>query len=197
MPLLWAATTAALLVVALLGAAFPVHADVRRFTPVPAKSEVSFAASYPFGNFTGRTQDITGEVHANLLDLRSGVTGVVRVKAASLRTGDDGRDRDMRRTLAADRYPEIRFTVERIEASFPSVADRSDVLVTINGLMSIRGVERAMIFPGRARVRDDKLWVRGEAELRMSDFGVRPPSRFFLDVKDTVLVSFDLTLAPD
>ncbi len=193
----WAATAAALLLVALLSATSLGLADLRRFTPVPAKSEVSFAASYPWGNFTGRTQDIAGEFQANPLDLRAGVTGVLRVKAAALRTGDDGRDRDMRRTLAVERFPEIRFTVERIEASFPSVADRSDVLLTINGLMSIRGVERAMVFPGRARIRDEKLWVRGEGELKMSAFGIRPPSRFFFDVKDTLLVSFDLTLAPD
>ena len=54
-----------------------------------------------------------------------------------------------------------------------------------------------MAFPGRARLRDDKLWVRGEGQLRMSHFGMKPPSRFFFDVKDTLLVSFDVTLAPD
>jgi hypothetical protein len=63
--------------------------------------------------------------------------------------------------------------------------------------MSIRGVERAMAFPGRARLRDDKLWVRGEGTLQMSHFGIKPPSRFFFDVKDTLLVSFDVTLSPD
>ena len=103
----------------------------------------------------------------------------------------------MYRLLAVDRHPEIQFTIERIEASFPSTTDRADVLLTITGLMSIRGVERAMAFPGRARLRDDKLWVRGEGPLRMSHFGMKAPSRFFLDVKDTLLVSFDVTLAPD
>ena len=163
----------------------------------PAKSEVSFTASFPLGDFTGRTQDIAGEFRADPADLRSGVTGVLRIKAYGIRTGDDGRDREMYRLLAVDRHPEIQFTIERIEASFPSTTDRADVLLTITGLMSIRGVERAMAFPGRARLRDDKLWVRGEGPLRMSHFGMKAPSRFFFDVKDTLLVSFDVTLAPD
>jgi len=30
-----------------------------------------------------------------------------------------------------------------------------------------------------------------------SHFGIKPPSRFFFDVKDTLLVSFDVTLSPD
>jgi polyisoprenoid-binding protein YceI len=172
-------------------------ADLRRFTPVAGKSEVSFTASFPLGDFTGRTQDIAGEFRANPADLRSGVTGMLRIKAFGIGTGDEGRDREMYRLLAVDRYPEIQFTIERIEASFPSTTDRADVLLTITGPMSIRGVERAMTFPGRARLRDDKLWVRGEGPLQMSRFGMKPPSRFFFDVKDTLLVSFDITLAPD
>ena len=192
----WAAA-AAIGFVALLPGASPTRADVRRFTPVAAKSEVTFTASFPLGDFTGRTQDIAGEFRADPADLRSGVTGMLRIKAYRIRTGDEGRDREMYRFLAVDHHPEIQFTIERIEASFPSTTDRSDVLLTITGVMSIRGVERAMAFPGRARLREDKLWVRGEGQLRMSHFGMKAPSRFFFDVKDTLLVSFDVTLAQD
>lgn len=182
---------------AICTAAAEVRADARRYIPVPAKSEVYFSATFPMGNFSGRTSDIEGEFLADPNDLRAGITGALRVKAYSMRTGDSGRDRDMYRALAVDRFPEIRFTIERVEASFGSVADRTDVLLTIVGLMSIRGEERAMTFPGRVRLRDGRLWVRGEAELRMSQFGIKPPSRFFVSVKDVVLVSFDVTLAPE
>jgi len=103
----------------------------------------------------------------------------------------------MFKTLAIDQYPDIRFTVLKVEASFPSVTDRADVLLTVSGTMTIRGVERLMAFPARVRLRDEKLWVRGEGELKMTDFGIRPPSRLFLEVKDTVVVSFDLLLAQD
>ena len=180
---------------ALLVLTAPARAEPRRWMPVPGKSEVAFTASFPLGNFTGRTQDVTGEFRADPGDLRSGVTGGLRIAAAKLGTGDEARDRALRKTLATERYPEIRFTIERIEASFPSMTDRADVLLTISGRLLIRGVDRPTIFPGRARVRDDKLWVRGETELRMSDFGIRPPTRLFLGVKDSVLAGFDVTLA--
>src|SRR5688572_1465096 len=192
----WAAA-AVIGLLAVLAGSPSAGAEVRRFRPVAAKSEVSFTASFPLGDFTGRTQDITGEFRADPADLRSGVAGMLRIKAYGIRTGDDGRDREMYRLLAVDRHPEIHFTIERIEASFPSTTERADVLLTITGLMSIRGVERAMAFPARARLRDDKLWVRGEGQLRMSQFGITPPSRFLFDVKDTLLVSFDVTLAPE
>ncbi len=175
----------------------PAGGEPNRWMTVAGKSQVSFDASFPLGNFTGRTGDLGGEFRADQADLRQGVTGVLRVSPATLRTGVEGRDRDMRKALAVERYPEIRFTLGHVEASFPSVTDRSDVLLTISGRMLIRGVERPMAFPGRVRRRDDALWVRGESELKMSDFGIKPPKKFFLQVADGVRVSFDLLLVPE
>jgi len=190
-------TKVGIALLALIALVAPARADLRRWAPIPGKSEVAFTAAFPLGNFTGRTQEVTGELRVDPADLRQGVTGLVRVKPGGLRTGDEVRDREMYKALAVDRYPDIQFTVVQVEASFPSTTDRADVLLTISGLMFIRGVERPMTFPGRVRLRDDKLWVRGEAELKMSEFGIKPPTRFFLNVKETVLVSFDLLLADD
>jgi len=175
----------------------PADGEPKRWITVPGKSRVSFDASFPLGNFTGRTEDVGGKFHADPADLRQGVTGALRVDAATLRTGVESRDRDMWNALAVERYPDIRFSVERVEASFPSVTDRSDVLLTISGRMLIRGVERPMAFPGRVRRRDDGLWVRGESELKMSDFGITPPKKFFLQVADAVLLSFDVQLVEE
>jgi polyisoprenoid-binding protein YceI len=175
-------------------AATQARADAKRWTTVAGKSQVSFDASFPLGDFVGRAEDVAGEFWGDPTDLRLGVTGALRVKATALRTGVDGRDRDMWRAISAERYPEIRFTVQRVDPSFPSATDRSDVLLTISGLMQVHGVERAMVFPGRVRFRDDRLWVRGETRLNMRDFGIDPPRRLFLRVADSVLVSFDLLL---
>lgn len=180
---------------ALLVLAPPAHAAPRRLAPVPGRSEVTFTASHPLGSFTGRTQEITGEFHADPADLRAGVTGFLSITSTGLTTGNEGRDRDMRKALSTERFPEVRFTIDRLEASFPSTTDRADVLLTITGVMLIRGVERPVVFPGRVRLRDDKLWVRGETEIRMSDFGIGRLTYLFLEVKDAVLVSFDVTLA--
>ena len=168
--------------------------EPRRWVTVASKSEVSFAATHALGNFTGRTESVTGVFRADPEDLRRSVSGSLQVNAATLKTGDDGRDRDMWKLLAVEKYSEIRFTVERVEPSFPSVADRSDVLVRITGQMLIRGVERQLVFAGRVRRRSNGLWVRGETEIKISDFGISPPSRWFLQVGDAVLVGFDLQL---
>ncbi len=189
MPLrIWVAGLALLLAVA------SADAEPRRWVPSPGKAQVWFTASFPLGDFTGRTEDVKGEFQADPADLRQGVTGTLQVVAASLRTGIDGRDRDMRRALDVDGHREIRFVVQSIESSFASVTDAADVLLTIKGIMVVRGVERPMAFPGRLRARGEHLWVRGETTLRMTEFGITPPKRLFLAVRDEVAVAFDVTL---
>jgi polyisoprenoid-binding protein YceI len=189
--------TALLALATLAALAAPAAAGAKHWTTVPGKSQVAFDASFVLGDFAGSSADVTGEFLADPADLRQGVAGVLRVNPGALRTGVSGRDLDMRRALAVMQYPEIRFTVVRVEPSFPSVTDRSDVLLTISGLVFIHGVERPMAFPGRVRLRDDRLWVRGEGRLKMSDFGIKPPRRFFFEVADRVGVSFDIVLAAE
>jgi polyisoprenoid-binding protein YceI len=169
--------------------------ESRRWTTVRGQSSVSFDASFALGDFSGRTEEVQGEFTGDPSDLRHAVSGTVRIKAATLRTGVSGRDRDMWRSLRVDRYPEIRFTINRVEASYPSVTDRSDVLLTVSGVMAIGGIEHAMVFPGRVRLRDGRLWVRGERSLTMSDFAIKAPRRLFFRVSDAVMVRFELLLS--
>ena len=180
----------------LLLAAASAQAEPRRWTPAAGKSQVWLSASFPLGDFTGRTEDLGGEFHADPADLRHAGTGRLLVNDTALRTGMDGRDRDMWKALDVQAHPEIRFVVQAVEPSFNSITETADVLLAIKGLMAIRGVERAMTVPGRVRFRSDRLWVRGESRLRMTDFGITPPRRLFLTVRDEVGVAFDVTLEP-
>lgn len=186
----------AALLLALVSVAPGAEAQPKSYGVVAGKSQVRFEASYPLGDFSGTTEDVTGELRLDSANVSQGVSGSVTVNPARLRTGSDGRDRDLRRTLETDRYPEIRFRVEEVLASFPALAERTDVTLKISGVMLIRGVERAMTWTGRARIEEGKLWVRGESELKLTDFGITPPKKFFLAVGDGVRASFDLRLAP-
>ena len=155
-----------------------------------------FEARYPLGDFVGATEKVTGEFRINPDNVTRGVSGSVTVNPADLKTGIEWRDRDLRKALETEKYPEIRFTVEEVQASFPSLAERADIAVTIKGVMVIRRVERPMTWTGRARIDEGKLWVRGEAELKMTDFGITPPRKFFMAVGEGVRLGFDLRLTP-
>jgi polyisoprenoid-binding protein YceI len=169
-------------------------AEPARWAPVALKSFVAFDAGHPLGNFSGRAEQLGGEVTVDPSDLKHGARGHVAVAVKGLATGMNGRDRDLRRTLEADRHPDIRYTIDRIEPSFDSLSERSDVTLTVRGIMTIRGVDQPVTFAARARRQGDRLWVRGESSLRLTDFGVSPPRRFLLSVRNDVTIRFDLLL---
>lgn len=189
------AATLVWLVLAGLGAS-PAFAEPARWVTVSGQSLVSFDAIFPPANFSGFGRDLSGEFEADATDLNLGVSGRLTVQVSGISTGTEGRDKEMWKSLAADRYKAMSFVIQTVDApSFPpSVAEHTDTLLTIQGRLSIAGVERVKRFSGRVRLQQGRLWVRGESRFKMSDFGIKPPQYLLLGVKDEVGVGFDLLL---
>jgi len=174
----------------------PALAEPARWLPVRGQSLVSFDAVFPPADFSGFGRDLSGEFEADAADLTQGVSGHLTVQVYGISTGNEGRDKEMWKSLAADRHPTMYFVIQTVDApSFPpGVAEHTDTLLTIQGRLSIAGVERVKRFSGRVRLKQGRLWVRGETRFKMSDFGVKPPQYLLLWVKDEVGVGFDLLL---
>ena len=97
--------------------------------------------------------------------------------------------------LDATRFPEIRFTADRLVAS----ADKTEELQgTVFGKLSLHGVTRPMDFPVRVWRRGDARVVLGKVSFNQSDFGISPLSKAggAIAVEDRVLVDFALRLQP-
>jgi polyisoprenoid-binding protein YceI len=69
------------------------------------------------------------------------------------------------------------------------------VLLTLHGILSMRGTERPVSFMGRVRLRQGTLWVRGENRIRPADFGIPPLRSWLISMKEHVLATFDLVLS--
>jgi polyisoprenoid-binding protein YceI len=187
------------LCVLVAGAAFPslARADTQRFTVESAKSRVSFDAYHPWtiGVFSAASEGPTGEFEIDISDLRQPVKGGLTVSAAGFRSGDKGRDKDIRQALDVDHHPEIQYRIDKMDSSFPSLAENNDVILTIHGVLSVKGVERPTTFAGRIRLRaGGALWIRGESWLKPRDWGVPLIRSWLVSMKDSVLAIFDLTL---
>jgi len=97
--------------------------------------------------------------------------------------------------LDATRFPEIRFTADRLVAS----ADKSEEFQgTVFGKLSLHGVSRPLEFPVRVWRRGDARVVLGKVSFNQSDFGISPLSKAggAIAVEDRVLVDFALRLQP-
>jgi polyisoprenoid-binding protein YceI len=174
----------------------PALAEPPRWVTVPGRCFVSVDIEFPPGGFSGFGRELSGEFGANPWNLNDGVDGHLTFRVASLSTGVEARDKEMLKALAAERYPTMAFVIQTVTASFGSVIEHSDVLLTIQGRLTIAGVDRVKRFSGRVRLKDQRLWVRGETRFKMSDFGIKPPKYLLLSVKDEVGVGFDLLLDP-
>jgi polyisoprenoid-binding protein YceI len=182
-------------VLAGIGSAEPGAAEMQRFIVAEGKSWVGFDAFHPLGNFSVSSEVPTGEFELDISNLKQPIQGSLRVPAWSLRSGEKGRDQDLRAAVDAEHHPEIRYRLEKVESSFPTLAENNDVLLTIHGLLSVRGIERSAIFSGRMRLRPGgALWVRGESWLRPTEFGAPLLRSWLISMKDGVLATFDLTL---
>lgn len=157
---------------------------------VPERSEVAFDATWPFGDFTGTTKDIKGEVRFDPEDLTKPVTAKVEVNPSTLNTGISGRDKDLRDSMEVERFPSIQFVSKEIRAGSLSPLDQVEIPVVISGLMTIHGVERPVEFSGKARLQEGLLHVEGATALKMTDYGIKPPAMLFLRVGDEVKVRF-------
>jgi len=176
----------------------PISADAepKSYAVIAGKSRATFDATYPLGDFSGATEAVTGQLRLDPANIPLGVTGSVTANPTGLRTDNARRDSDLRKTLETDRYGEVRFNAEEVKSSFPSLAEHTDVILRISGVLRIRGVERPTTWTARARLEGGMIWVRGETNLKLTDFGITPPKRFFLTVGDGVRAGFDLRLAP-
>jgi polyisoprenoid-binding protein YceI len=186
----------ALLTVALCGVPLSgsAIAETERWVLESGKSRVGFDAFHVLGNFSGASETPTGEVELDTEDLKKPIKGGLTVPVASLRTGKAGRDKDLRRALDGEHHPEIRYRIDKVESSFASLTDNTDVLLTLHGVLTMRGTERPVSFTGRIRLRQGTLWVRGENRMRPADFGIPPLRSWLVSMKEYVLATFDLVL---
>ena len=119
------------------------------------------------------------------------------IPIAGFHCGNAVMERDMRQALRAGRYPSIEFRFEELRGVIEHDIDRNEYGVTVAGELIMAGVRREIELPVIAqRVGRDRFRIRAAMPLRMTDFGVKPPTALFGIVKahDDLVVRFDLTM---
>ncbi len=108
----------------------------------------------------------------------------VSIPVASLEgSGGRGMDRVMRSTLDADNHPDIVFALTLLQrAETGPDEDETDaatppesLAVEAQGELTVAGQTRTVIVRGTLATTEDGLTIEGQADLRMTDFGLEPP----------------------
>lgn len=122
------------------------------------------------------------------------------IPVSSLRCGNRTMERDMSAALRADRFPTILFRLTGLESGIEHDIDAHDYRIRIAGQLTLSGVSRRIDITIRAaRIASDRFRIDAEMPLRMTDFGITPPTALFglVKAKDALTVRFELVLQAD
>jgi hypothetical protein len=146
------------------------------------------------GSFDARVAAASpGAVAAVLAGQKAVTTVEVRVPARQLDCANGTMNEHMLKSLKADEHPEISFRLSSYELSRVGDASR----VKLNGTLNLGGTQKPISFEADAReAAGGALQVRGTHEIRMTEFGLKPPTLMMgtLKVNERVKVHFDLVL---
>lgn len=126
----------------------------------------------------------------------SSIRGVtVRVPVLSLKSGKEGLDKNLRKTMLVDKHPEVLFELDHYTVASTS----GDTLrLRAEGFLTVAGQKRPIDLEARAWRNGQGVWLAGHEALRMSDFGMKPPRMMMgaLRVGDDIRVEYKLLLTP-
>lgn len=118
----------------------------------------------------------------------------VKVPVKSLKCGHDAMDNNLYKALKADDDPSIAYIMATFEAT-PDAKEGFTLHTT--GTLKIAGAEKPLAMDVvAARTADGSLRATGSVTVKMTDFGIQPPTAIFgrLKTGDDVKVNFDLTV---
>ena len=121
----------------------------------------------------------------------------MRIPVGNFRCGNKVMERDMSQALKADKYPAIDFHFTELRGTVNHDLDAQTYQARIAGNLILAGQRREVEVTVTAeRLASDRFRIRAELPLRMTDFGIQPPTALFgmVKAKNELLVRFDLTL---
>ena len=197
------------LLILFLGVRAPLAVGQTESAPIPGASEKGDTVVVEHGtaafsvttNMPGVTVKGKSEaLHANV-QIRRAPEGVIleHIEASlpvkTLGTGIALRDEHMRRyvfTTSAGEVPDLRF--EGGNTSCPGVAAGHEATCSISGTLSIRGTPRNFSMMVKIREANGALSFRsgGDGRVRLSDYGIEPPSQFGVKTANDVQVHLEI-----
>jgi len=145
-------------------------------------------------NFVNEAVSGTWTIDLNDASKMSG-EGVLDMSA--LDSGNDQRDshvKDREDLLAVAQYPQATFTATAITPQSTEFKEETVVPLTIEGTITVKGVEKAVTFESNAMYKDGQLLLSGTTQVTFGDFGMTSPHTVVLEAENDLSVQLELIL---
>jgi polyisoprenoid-binding protein YceI len=102
---------------------------------------------------------------------------VISIPVRSLKSGKDSMDRIMQEAMKADKNPMIKFTLKEMVLKGDVPASGSPVTFATKGDLTVSGKTKPITMDiTMERLPGDMLLFKGGTKVKMTDFGITPPS---------------------
>jgi polyisoprenoid-binding protein YceI len=120
----------------------------------------------------------------------------VTIAVAGLKSGESGLDKNMRKAMNEEKYPNVEYRLDSYEVK--KGANEDVVNAKAVGQLTIAGQTKPVTIDVEFRLGPDGAAVKGSYTLVMSDYGIKPPTLMLgtIKVRDPVTIRFDFLLKP-
>ena len=148
----------------------------------PGRTKVEFTLADVLHTVKGTFKLKTGKIH---FDPSTGAAGgSLIIDARSGDSGSSARDSRMHKNiLESQKYPEITFTVRRVNGR---VAAEGDSQVEVEGTFNIHGADHPLKLVAKVGVKDAQITASMHFVVPYAQWGMKNPSTFILRVSDKV-----------
>lgn len=156
------------------------------------ESFVEYDARDQNAQWTGRAPVSRLEFTLNTESLRDSELSIA-VKPGDFSSGNIFRDTNANRTLfETGTYPEIVFVSKRIQADAQTLADGESREINLTGDLTMHGVTKEIQTVVTLARTGNTITATGGFEVKLTDFGMKPPTLFNIVVDENVVVRFNV-----
>ncbi len=136
-------------------------------------------------NINPKSSNITSHLTMDKGDVTS-LKGSVDVSLVKFKSDNKDRDEHMYKVIDVKKYTKTTYTIE-------SVTKNTAGSYNIKGTLDLHGVTKPITLLGEVSENGDAVSIKAKTSFNMSDFGIEPPSMFFLTVRDLLDMTIDTT----
>jgi hypothetical protein len=120
----------------------------------------------------------------------------VKIPVAGLKSGESGLDKNLRKAMKAEKFPDIVYHLDHYETA--KGASDGTMTAKTEGKLTIADVTKPAAIDVEFRLGPDGAVVKGSYTLNMSDYGIVPPTLMLgaIKTRDPITIRFDLLLKP-
>lgn len=154
-------------------------------------SSTATVVSMSFALADGAPKDLSEAIKASKVKSMD-----VKIAVAGLKSGESGLDKNMRKAMDAEKYPDVTYHLDSYELAKGSA--EGVVTAKTSGQLTISGKTKPVNIDVEFHLGQDAAALKGSYTLEMSDYGIKPPTLMLgaIKVRDPVTIRFDLLLKP-